>query len=50
MKYISLLLIPAGLFMLWGGFFVNLPAGNIGWFVYDLILGVWCLIFTVILV
>ena len=37
-------LMAAGIFLLAGGFFVNLPAENYFWFLYDLVLGVGVLI------
>lgn len=38
--YIKILLLILSLFFIYGAFFVNFPAGNIGWGVYDLLLAV----------
>lgn len=38
-----------GILLIAGGLFVNLPAGNYGWVIYDLAFGAWCIAFQHIL-
>lgn len=38
-----------GLFLFWGGFAVNLPLHNYGWFAYDIGLGAWCCVLPFVL-
>lgn len=49
MENIKWILVPCGLFLLWGGFFVNLPLGNWFWFGYDMMWGTFAVAFPFII-
>ena len=44
--FIKIVGLASSLFLLWGGFYVNLPLGNIAWFFFDVVLAIWILFYT----